>query len=83
MLEDGEVDVHGAADSVPVEHIEHPPETDALPVVAGRIRRNIRRRDAGPSDARGWRRVLIVFNVRDDPKGEPRVVRPPETWALG
>src|SRR5437867_2377743 len=40
VLENGEVDVHGAADPVPVEHIQHPPEADAVAVVAGRIRGN-------------------------------------------
>ncbi len=81
VLEDGEVDVHGAADSVPVEHLEHSPETHAVPVVARRIARNIRRREAGAPDAHGWRRVLIVLDVRNDPEGEPRVARPAETRA--
>jgi hypothetical protein len=83
VLEYGEVDVHGAADSVAVEHIEHPPEAHPVAVVAGRIGGNVRRREAGPSHAHRRRYVLVVLDVRDDPEGEPSVVRPVETRPPG
>src|SRR5262249_28100008 len=83
VLEDGEVDVDGAADPMSVEHVEHPPETHAVSVVAERVAWNVRRGETRPPYGDAGRRVLVILDVWNDPERDPCVVRPAKNRSPG
>src|SRR5262249_46263306 len=83
VLEDGEVDVDGATDPMSVEHVEHPPETHAVSVVAERVGGNVRRVETRPAYGDAGRRVLVVLDVWNDPECDPRVVGPAKSRTPG
>jgi len=70
MIQNLEVQAAAGAQSVLVQHVEHPPEADAVAVIHARIERDVRL---------GWpvlRQVFEELHVRCDPERDVRVVRP-------
>ena len=80
MLQHADVQSGRAADLVPVQHLEQPPEPHPVAVLVVRVLLRVGQRSAGSgiADAIQWGEILVVLDVGGDPEGHPGIPRPPD-----
>ena len=78
VIQDRQVERDAALHTVGVQHLEHAPEADPVPVVAVGVVLHVGRRHARPRVAHAVTvgQVLVVLDVRRDPERDASAPRP-------